>query len=105
MVRPQLEYGAPVWAPHGYGHLKQIDTIENIQMRATKMVPGMPSSYPERLRLLKKPTLAYRRERGDMIQVYKMLTGCYDKTLPQILEKNESHLRGHHFEFVAGKCF
>ena len=32
-------------------------------------------SYPERLRYLKLPTLAYRRVRGDMIQVYKIMHG------------------------------
>ena len=29
--------------------------------------------YPERLRQLERPTLAYRRNRGDMIVTYKLL--------------------------------
>jgi len=35
--------------------------------------------YPERLRQLDLPTLAYRRNRGDMIVTYKLLSGLYDE--------------------------
>ena len=35
--------------------------------------------YESRLRSLRLPTLAYRRARGDMIEVYKILSGIYDK--------------------------
>ena len=96
LVRPQIEYASSVWSPH---LVKQKETIENVQRRATKLIPGFSElSYPDRLKKLKLPTLAYRRVRGDMIQVYKMLcdTGGFDKTLPSILtdEPNRT-LRGH----------
>ena len=95
LVRPHLEYAAPIWTPH---HDKYINQIENVQRRATKLVPGLKDlDYPERLRKLKLPTLAYRRIRGDMIQVYKILTpnkDGYDKSLPQIFTRNHD-LRGH----------
>ena len=87
LVRPHLEYAAPVWSPHT---IKQKEIIENVQRRATKLVLGLSElSYPDRLRKLKLPTLAYRRARGDMIQVHKMTCqeGGYDKTLPSILTK------------------
>ena len=46
--------------------------LENVQIRATKLVDGLGSlDYPERLWKLQLPTLAYRRARGDMIEVYK----------------------------------
>ncbi|KAK3099765.1 hypothetical protein FSP39_009263 [Pinctada imbricata] len=35
-------------------------------------------SYEERLRKLKLPTLKYRRNRGDMIEVYKIISKKYD---------------------------
>ena len=35
-------------------------------------------TYKERLQRLKLPTLVYRRARGDMIEVYKILHGYYD---------------------------
>ena len=36
-------------------------------------------SYEERLRTLKLPTQSYQRLRGDMIEVYKIIKGVYDK--------------------------
>ena len=42
--------------------------------RLTKLIPGFKSlSYEERLQKLKLPTLKYRRLRGDMIEVCKIL--------------------------------
>ena len=35
--------------------------------------------YPERLRQVEFPTLVYRRNRGDMIVTYKLLSGLYDE--------------------------
>ena len=95
LVRPHLEYAAPVWSPHT---VKQKDLLENVQRRATKLVPGLQQlSYPDRLRKLKLPTLAYRRARGDMIQMYKILTNNkdgYDKTLPSMFSYSNNK-RGH----------
>ena len=96
LVRPHLEYATPVWSPHLN---KYKDQLENVQRRATKLVPGLNQlSYPERLKKLKLPTLAYRRARGDMIQVYKLLTqnkDGYDKSLPSLFTYSSTGLRGH----------
>ena len=47
---------------------KHIESIEHVQRRASKQIPGLSQlSYEERLRKIKLPTLAYRRSRGDMI--------------------------------------
>ena len=85
MVRPHLEYANQVWAPR---LLKHVDMLENVQDRATKMIPGInkglkPKTYEARLRKLKLPTLTYRRLRGDLIETYKILTGKYD---PEVCE-------------------
>jgi len=88
IVRSNLEYAVPVWSPH----LKTyIDKIEKVQERATKMLPGMrKKTYEERLKILELPTLKYRRERGDMINTYKMLNGVHEKQLcPTLLMKLE----------------
>ena len=67
LVRPHLEYAAAVWNPH---KIYQKEAIENVQRRVTKLIPGLSHlSYPERLKKLKIPTLAFRQERGDMIQL------------------------------------
>ena len=47
IVRSQLEYAAPVWSP--YRQL-EIDKLESVQIRATKMLPGFKTkTYEERL--------------------------------------------------------
>ena len=59
IVRPHLEYGAAIWNPHLKRH---IIAIENVQRRATKLVPGLLNlPYRERLKALRLPTLLYRR--------------------------------------------
>ena len=76
VVRPHLEYANIVWHPYLKG---DIEMIESVQHRATKMVPGLSKlTYEERLRKLDLPTLVYRRARGDAIDtvsVYTELTG------------------------------
>ena len=50
--------------------------MENVQDRATKLVPALKDlEYPDRLKQLDLPSMAYRRCRGDMIEVYKYLHG------------------------------
>ena len=56
LVRPHLEYAAPVWNPHLE---KQKEALENVQRRTTKLIPGLSQmSYPDRLKELNLPTLA-----------------------------------------------
>ena len=57
-------------------------------------------SYPECLRKLKLPTLSYRRLRGDMIEVNKMVNGLYNSEVGNILnmwheETERTDRRGH----------
>ena len=76
-VRPHLEYCQSVWSPYFHKHT---NAIENVQIRATKAVDGLNNlTYEERLRKIDLPTLAHRRKRGDMIEVFKHAT-TYDKS-------------------------
>ena len=96
IIRPHVEYGAPVWNPYS----KKLSTlIENVQRRASKQIPGLSHlSYEERLRTMKLPTLKYRRYRGDMIELYKMTHDLYDKNaIRKFLDFRSSHSRGHQF--------
>jgi hypothetical protein len=92
LVRLQLGYVSSVWAPYRKKHTNK---IEQVQKRATKqiLVPEMKNlNYEERLRKLKLPILVYRRVRGDMIEIYKIIKGKYDKdviTLVKTAEKSE----------------
>ena len=76
---------------------KNITALENVQRRATKLIPGFKDmTYENRLRKLKLPTLAYRRKRGDMIEAFKLTSGLYDTALPSLLEiQKNTRTRGH----------
>ena len=94
MVRPHLEYGNAIWGPFFIGDAKM---VEAVQRRATKLIPELKNQpYEFRLRALNLPSLVYRRKRGDMIQVYKILNGMVrvdteDFFVPSRFE----HTRGH----------
>jgi len=61
--------------------------LENVQRQATRQLPTLAKlSYEERLIQLKIPTLAYRRIRGDMIEVYKIMNEIYDKNVTPFLK-------------------
>ena len=72
-VRPNLEYAAPVWSPH---RKQDIKMLEKIQRRATKLIPELKNvRYEDRLLKLNLTTLEERRTVGDLIQLYKILSG------------------------------
>jgi ribonuclease P/MRP protein subunit RPP40 len=98
VVRPHLEYAQSVWQPYKRG---QINQLEKVQRRASKLVPTLRElSYPDRLRRLQLPTLAYRRLRGDMIETFKIVTGRYDPAVTAGLLHRTPHTRtrGHPFK-------
>ena len=64
-----------------YGAHKKgdIELVEKVQKRATKLIISLKHlPYTERLKQLKLPTLKYRRLRGDMIEVFKLVHNYYD---------------------------
>jgi ribonucleases P/MRP protein subunit RPP40 len=72
-VRPHLEYASSAWNPYRIG---DENGIENIQRRATKLGPSLKRlSNKERVEKLGLTTLKKRRERGDIIQYYKIVKG------------------------------
>ena len=69
IVRTHLEYCIHAWRPH---LRKDIDKLERVKMRATRMIPEMQTGcYEDRLKLCNLTTLETRRIRWDQIEVFK----------------------------------
>jgi len=76
LVRSHLEYANCVWSPF---REMDVEKVEKVQMRATRMVEQLKNhSYEDKLKVLNLPTLKYRHLRGDMIQVYNIISGVHD---------------------------
>ena len=108
LVRPHLEYGNVVWYPQ---FKKDVDKIEGIQRRATRLLPELKNlDYETRLKILDLPSLVYRRYRGDAIETYKYLHGlyqvnhdgifclCASDPVPQVTT------RGHSYKLCKKRC-
>ena len=106
LVRPVIEYGNCVWSP---SFQYQIREIENVQRRATKLLPGMYNmDYEDRLKRLNLPSLAFRQTPGDMIETFKYCQGLYEvdkKPFTLMREFNQdTTTRDHGFKIRKEKC-
>jgi len=73
LVMPHLEYCIPVCSPY-YSRDKVL--LERVQHRFTRMLPGLKqNSYFERLEHLGLWTLEERRNRTDLLEVFRMYRG------------------------------
>jgi hypothetical protein len=97
LIRPFLEYGNIIWSP---ALKKDATLIENVQRRATKMIPELRDmEYEDRLRALNLHSLTYRRLRGDLIETYKLTHGMYNFDHETIIPRcSDSRTRGHQYK-------
>ena len=92
LVRPILDYGVQCWSPY---LAKDINKLEQVQRRATLLVPECSAlSYKEICKVLGMQTLKARHERGDMIEVYRLLSGMEGVHYSKFFQLSESHARG-----------
>ena len=80
-VRPHLEYCQAAWSPWLVGDKK---LLEQVQQRAVKLMTNLKSkTYDGKLKELGLTTLVERRRRGDMITMFRIMTGK-DKVDPAL---------------------
>ena len=77
LIRPHLEYCVQLWNPvPEHGSWSLILELEGVQRRFTRLIDEIGTlPYSERLDILNLTTLAERRIRGDLIEVFKALNG------------------------------
>ena len=103
LVRTHMEYAVQAWSPQLQ---KDIDMLENVQKRATRIVPELYGlSYEQRLIELGLTTLWIRRRRGDLIEVFKIVHGFDNLDRSKKFKfKSEAHSYntiGHNFHVLA----
>ena len=73
-----------------------IKRLERIQRAATKLAPSLKNKpYEERLARLNLPTLEQRRERGDMIAIFRIMKGIEDLDRDDLVTWDTRDTRGH----------
>ena len=105
LVRPHLDYCSQIWNVH---FIKDIDVIEKVQRRATRMILECKGlDYEERLIKTRLTTLETRRLRADLIQVFKIVQGLEDvdeEIFFTRVDKNPIHAtRGHSFKLFKSR--
>ena len=82
VVRSQLQHASSVWSPH---HSQDVEKLESVQIRATKMLPGFRTkSYEDRLITLNLPTLKFRRLRV----IWSMSTKSWAESTSEVYVRN-----------------
>ena len=102
-VRPHLEYCQQVSNPWLQ---KDIDALEKVQRRATKLVPGLADlPYEDRLKALDLYSLESRRLRGDMILMFKIMKGLTNIKKSDLFISKSSNIktRGHPYKVELHK--
>ncbi|CAC5380825.1 unnamed protein product [Mytilus coruscus] len=102
IIRSLLEYSTTMWSPY---LKKDIRKTEKMQRRATKLVPSIRNlSYVERLKILDLPTLEYRRDRYNMLQVYIALLELDDIKWQNMFELTTNSTRSHPWKLIKKRC-
>jgi len=73
LIRLHVEYFKSIWSPY---YVKDKELIEKLQHRFTKLIQEVANlSYCDQLHILGQWTLEERRNRADLVEVFKMIRG------------------------------
>ncbi|PKU42206.1 hypothetical protein llap_7489 [Limosa lapponica baueri] len=102
LMRPHLEYCIHLWSPQ---HRKDMDLLDWVQRRATKMIRGLEHlSYEDRLRELGLFSLEKRRFWRDLIVAFQYLKGAYKKYWDKPFSRTcYDRTRGNGFKLEEGR--
>jgi len=103
LARPNLEYCSSASSPH---HRKDKAKLERVQHRFTRLFPELNAMiYEDRLDVLHIWSLKERRNRADLIELFKMIYGFTDAPLSAVLQiTTDSSTRGHEKKLIKSHC-
>jgi len=103
LVRPHLEYCSVAWNPY---YAKDKALLERVQHRFTRMFPELKVlPYMERLSRLGLWSLEERRNRADLIEIFKMIKGFSAVSWSTFFTRMESSItRGHNWKLMKSSA-
>ena len=103
LVRPHLEYCCSAWSPY---YLKDKECLERVQHRFTRLFKEFKDlDYYARLRQLRLWSLEERRNRADLIEVFKLCKGLTSIPLERFFDLDTGgRTRGHSLKLRKPSC-
>ena len=93
MVRPLLEYACQVWDPH---EKYLVEKLERVQRNVTRWIIGRDTSYEDRMKSIKLPSLTQRKEYLGLVQLFKFVGGHSAVNIDDFVSFNKRSSRNSH---------